>query len=554
MLFNSFSFVFLFLPVSLLGFYAAARLGKSLARAWLALASFGFYIWWHPPFALLLLISIVFNFGCGILLLRLRGKPAQICVLALAIGANLAALIYYKYAFSMLSWLGQMGVLPHGWMSEVLLPLGISFFTFTQIGYLLDTKDGSVKDSNPVTYALFVTFFPHLIAGPILHHKEIMPQFADDSTYRFNNDNFTRGFSLFVIGMLKKVCIADGFSSIANAGFASTGSLAFFSAWGAVLCYSIQLYFDFSGYSDMAIGIARMFNVKFPLNFNSPYKSTSIIDFWSRWHMTLTRYLTMYLFNPLAMRATRKLAAQGKPINRRALAKPGPFVRTVVIPISFTMILAGVWHGAGSQFLIFGLLHASYLVINHTWRTFGPAPQPAASGKTKSLVTTAGCMLLTYLAVLTGQVFFRAPSSADAVRTLAGMVGLHGLGPLQYALRIPDWLPSIQHSSLVRFLTENGAAASSQDASSMQALSLSTVVKLVCAYAAVLLLPNSQTIVGITAPGERSKPVDPTASKGRPPLWASLDFGPRWGVGMGVMTATALLAIGAKSEFLYFQF
>jgi alginate O-acetyltransferase complex protein AlgI len=547
MLFNSFPFLLIFLPISLIGFYAAAAMGMGWARAWLVVASFAFYTWWHAPFTALLLISIAFNFSCGMLLKRTSEGHARTALLVFAVGANLGALFYYKYAFTLLSWLAHIGVAREGWTSNIILPLGISFFTFTQIGYLLDSNDSTVTDSNPVTYALFVTFFPHLIAGPILHHREIMPQFANRETYCFDYDNFIRGFCLFVIGMAKKVCIADTFSGLAVDGFAAPATLSALAAWSAVLCYSLELYFDFSGYSDMAIGVARMFNVKFPLNFNSPYKATSIIEFWSRFHMTFTRYLTLYLFNPLAIRAQRRLAAKGVRINRKTLAEPGPFVQTVAIPIFFTMILAGIWHGAGLQFLIFGVLHGCYLVINHTWRVFGPK---TAIAKGRFALRTMFSGALTYFAVLVGQVFFRASSTTDAFQMLGSMAGLHGVGNLQSSLRVPDWFPGISEG-VGQYLMSMGLFHYSSLAIP-GALSLTTIIELSVTFAIVWWLPNSQTILHITDGADRLKPG--FGRNGRSIAALSFNLRPAWGICIGALTATVLLEIGAKSEFLYFQF
>jgi D-alanyl-lipoteichoic acid acyltransferase DltB (MBOAT superfamily) len=430
----------------------------------------------------------------------------------------------------------------------VALPLGISFFTFTQIGFLLDSREGAVRDGNLLNYVLFVTFFPHLIAGPILHHKEIMPQYQRDETYKLDGDGFARGYSLFIIGLFKKTAVADTFSVYANDGFANAASSSLFGAWGALLFYSLQLYFDFSGYSDMAIGIARMFGVKFPINFNSPYRATSIIEFWSRWHMTLTRYLNLYLYNPLAIWATRRIAARGKPINRKALAKPIPFAQVVVGPIVFTMFLAGIWHGAGLQFIIFGLLHAFYLVCNHAWRTFGPSkPKNAPAVPVwREWAATIGCVALTYFAVLIGQVFFRAPSTGVAFQLLAGMSGLHGVS---FALPVPHSLPQ-QLGSLGAWLQGHGLIAPVDLLQDGTTPALS-IVEMALAYLAVWLLPNSQTIVGISGPNIQDKRSAHTSETGR-----AMAFRPstRWGLAMGLATAVALLEVGAQSEFLYFQF
>lgn len=461
-----------------------------------------------------------------------------------ALTCNLAALFYYKYAFALTAWLADRGVGHHAWAEGVLLPLGISFFTFTQIGFLLDSKDGAVKHGSLLNYILFVTFFPHLIAGPILHHKEIMPQFEHDATYRFNGDNFGRGYSLFMIGMLKKVLIADSFSDFASDGFGSAQSLSLFGAWGTVLCYSLQLYFDFSGYSDMAVGIAKMINIQFPLNFNSPYQATNIIDFWARWHMTLTRYINQYLYNPLALFATRRLAARGGPINNKALAKPGPFLRVVVVPICVTMCLAGVWHGAGMQFLIFGMLHAFYIVCNRTWRTFGPKLQVHDSHSWRSAFMTVGSIALTYLCVLIGDVFFRAPSMGAAINMLAGMLGQHGMG---VAFPVPHGLPALLGSSGTWLVDHNMIAP--VDPAKDGTIAARTCIELFLAYLIIWLCPNSQTIVGLTEASVRQKiRAQPAGAR------ISLSLGMGGGVLIGLVTAAAILEIGAQSEFLYFQF
>ncbi len=543
MLFNSFSFVFFFLPIALIGFYATSRLNMLLARLWLALVSIAFYLWWHPPFAVLLIISVAFNYSASTLVRRLRGKPAQIYILSGAIGANLLALFYYKYAFAITASLVSLGAGHTLWAQGVLLPLGISFFTFTQIGFLLDCKE-AVKESSVIDYTLFVTFFPHLIAGPILHHKEIMPQFANPLTYRFQADNFARGYSLFVIGMLKKVVFADTIGPIATSGFSSVGTLQMLPAWGAVLCYSLQLYFDFSGYSDMAIGIATMFNVKFPLNFNSPYKADSIIEFWQRWHMTLTRYITQYLFTPMATRATRKRAAQGFPITRKAMAQPKPFLMTVAGPIFFTMIIAGIWHGAGLQFLIFGLLHACYLVCNHTWRNFGP--KRLTQSKEQGPALTVFYVGLTYLAVLVGQIFFRAASTSDAFTLLSAMVGAHGVGA---SLPVAAWMPA--HLGWAgTWLLAHGFL---QTVSPLMngTVAIRTIAEVALCYGIVWFAPNSQTIVGFLEFGKKGSA---ERERNQMTCWLPLRFDLAWGACIGLLSAVAILEIGARSEFLYFKF
>ncbi len=379
-----------------------------------------------PIFVFLLAASVLGNYGIGRLLQAYDLQSRiQSAILTIGIIANLLLLFYYKYLDFAVRMLADLGLRLDLNTGGILLPLGISFFTFTQIGYLIDCRTGIAKNRGIVDYALFVTFFPHLIAGPILHHREMMPQFENSSTYKFDWENIAVGLTIFIIGLAKKVAIADQLAQGSLYGFAFGAQLGFVPTWSAALTYSMQLYFDFSGYSDMAIGLARMFGIRFPANFNSPYKATNIIAFWQRWHMTLTRYLTLYLYNPIALWVTRRRAAAGEPIAAAGASTLTGFASLVAFPTIVTMFLAGVWHGAGAQFAIFGLLHAGYLTINHGWRTWGPASvrNPSPLYRAASVIV---CVTVTYLAVLVGWVFFRAASSSDAVAILEGMVGLRG--------------------------------------------------------------------------------------------------------------------------------
>jgi len=425
MLFNSYLFLLLFLPVALAGYYVSGAINLRLAAFWLCLTSFVFYGWWNPQFVVLLAISIAFNYAISQGVLRNAGRArVQNAIVALGVGTDLVVLFHYKYFAALFGFMHDLG-LTHSTIDTLVLPLGISFFTFTQIGYLLDCRAGLVKEHSWLSYVLFVTFFPHLIAGPILHHKEMMPQFAQRENYRFKAENLSIGGILFVIGLAKKVLLADAIASYADAGFASPGDLQFWAAWGTSLCYALQVYFDFSGYSDMALGLAKMFGIRFPLNFNSPYKATSVIDFWARWHITLTRYLTSYLFYPVAMAISRRRSERGLPVGTEGARTPSGFVSTIVVPTVFTMGLAGIWHGAGFQFLIFGLLHAAYLSINHGWRIFVVGRKPA-SHKRHWLAHIAS-VALTFVAVLVAQAFFRANGVHDAMLLLEGMIGLRGV-------------------------------------------------------------------------------------------------------------------------------
>jgi alginate O-acetyltransferase complex protein AlgI len=424
MLFNSPEFLFCYLPVVLLGYAVLGRFGRTPVVVWLALSSLAFYAYWRPEYVLLLAASIVVNYACSRVIWHFRERSrSQMIVLTLAITANLATLAFFKYLFPFVHFIDDtLGL--HALLANVILPLGISFFTFTQISYLVDLSQETAEPQDFMSYVLFVTFFPHLIAGPILHHREMMPQFSKSRDFGIKWRDVALGLSWFILGLCKKVLIADRLSPYADAAFAHTGNLTMTAAWIGVLNYALQLYFDFSGYSDMAIGLARMFSIEFPFNFDSPYKASSIIDFWSRWHMTLTRYLTLYLYNPFAMWANRRRAAAGKPNSRKAQRTAGGFASLVAFPTVTTMFLAGIWHGAGFQFIVFGLLHGLYLTVNHAWRIF----HRDGSVLSRILARPVICVALTFLAVLIAQVFFRAASTQDALQVIAGLIGLHGAG------------------------------------------------------------------------------------------------------------------------------
>jgi alginate O-acetyltransferase complex protein AlgI len=536
MLFSSFIFLFGFLPAALAGFWIAGRFGRTVAASWLVVASLVFYGWWEPRFLVVLLGSILFNYGAAAAIRRLEGAARrQGLVLTLAVCANLLALVYYKYLFSILEFLRSTGIADVPF-APVLLPLGISFFTFTQIGYLLDVKQGVSKVSTPLDYLLFVTFFPHLIAGPILHNREMMPQYADPGRFKFDAVNMAVGLSIFTIGLVKKTVLADPVSSVVAPGFADPGALGLIGAWHVALSYSLQLYFDFSGYSDMAIGLARMFNIRFPLNFNSPYKSASIIEYWQRWHMTLTRYLTLYLYNPIALSATRRRVARGLPITRKAYATPSGFMSMVAIPTFVTMGLAGVWHGAGVQFVVFGLLHATYLIVNHASRILRPGKGKLPDG----LLRHAGKVALTYLAVLVAAVFFRAPSCGAALDLLAGIAGLHGNGPGMDLPLLPD-------GAARSLLTALGIVAAPGGASVPSGATVLRAGWIVMLYAVIWLGPNTQQIMRHYSPAlERVQPwfLD----------WPAVRLNPAWAVTLGIGLMLGILATSGTAEFLYFQF
>ncbi|WP_263352868.1 MBOAT family O-acyltransferase [Acidicapsa acidisoli] len=520
MLFSSGPFIFLFLPISLIGYQLLSYVGRRALLVWLALTSLFFYGYWNPKFLLLLTASIALNFLFSLAVGdEKKSEPARSRWLFAAITANLVLLGWFKYLFPLLGFFRQYGLIQHDF-GQVILPLGISFFTFTQIAYLIDLRQGAAKQQGPLTYSVFVTFFPHLIAGPIIHPREIMPQLEEGRMKGLRLDDVALGLSWFVMGLIKKVLVADRVAPLANALYAHPASFGLASTWLALLCYAMQLYFDFSGYSDMALGLARMFSIEFPLNFDSPYKSSSVIVFWTRWHMTLSRYLAEYLYTPILRSVNSRRMDKGKKVSRKAQATLEGFIPMVFYPLMATMFIAGVWHGAGLQFLIFGLLHGLYLVINHAWRLFTPK-----GSRLHGKLPVPVAVVITFLAVLVGQVFFRANNVHDAMYVLSTMVGLHGAGPAYLGSAWNHEIPS--SSPMLR--TPAGA--------------LITVA--FCLFA-VWALPNTQEILGQVGP----------ETVRLPSLLPKLAWRPTavWCIALTGLFAFAILMLDASASFLYFQF
>jgi alginate O-acetyltransferase complex protein AlgI len=399
MLFNSYEFLFAFLPITFfIYFYLNHKRLTQASKGFLVFSSLFFYSWWNIAYLPLILISMLFNYSIGNSLNKdineNKKSFSKKSILIFGIVANLALLAYYKYAdffisnFNIVS--GSNVNLLH-----MALPLAISFFTFQQIAYLVDSYRQETKEYDFLNYALFVTFFPQLIAGPIVHHKEIMPQFANKWNMVRNYRNIALGLFIFSIGLFKKVVIADTFAVWAKAGFDTATTLNLFEAWATSLSYTFQLYFDFSGYTDMAIGIALLFNIKLPINFNSPYKALSIQDFWRRWHITLSRFLRDYIYIPLGGN------------------KKGNF-RTYT-NLMATFILGGFWHGAGWTFLFWGFLHGLALAIHRLWQTLG------------FKMWTWLSWLITFNFINIAWIFFRAKEWDDAIKVLSGMAGISGI-------------------------------------------------------------------------------------------------------------------------------
>ena len=423
MLFSSHIFLFLFLPLTLGGFCLFARfLGPKPAKAWLTLASLFFYGWWNPIYLALIVASMLVNFFLGrhiAMEVRAGRSRSGHAWLVAGVTANLLLLGYYKYANFFVS--NVNAVFGTDWnIGQIVLPLGISFFTFTQIAYLVDARRGVACEYNLGDFLLFITFFPHLIAGPIIHHSEMMPQFREAKTYRFNWDNLAVGLAMFAVGLFKKAVLADRLSYSAGRLFEAS-SLAnpmhAQDAWLGTLSFTFQLYFDFSGYSDMAIGLARMFGIVLPLNFFSPYKAASITEFWRRWHMTLSRFLRDYLYIPLGG-------------NRR-----GEFRRHVNLVL--TMLIGGFWHGAAWTFVLWGLFHGVCLAVNHLWHAFWEVRRrPAFLPK---WLTAPASRAITFFLIVIGWVLFRAPDIHGARHVLEAMFGWGTAAGTPFLLKSNLW-------------------------------------------------------------------------------------------------------------------
>jgi len=409
MLFNSYVYIAAFLPLMFAGYFLFNRYRMfTAANIWLALGSLVYYGWWKIDYLPIFIFSILANFGIGSRLAKseFRGKKEKL-QLALGVALNLGMLGYFKYADFVIENINDItsGQLP---LIHLTLPLGISFFTFQQLTFLIDSYRKDVSEPNIVNYSLFVSYFPQLIAGPIVHHKEMMPQFASQENKIWKNINIATGLFIFSIGLFKKVVLADTLSTWATAGYDKAATLNIFEAWATSLSYSFQLYFDFSGYSDMAMGAAILFNIRLPFNFDSPYKSLNIQQFWRRWHMTLSRFLRDYVYVPLG-------GNQSNP-------------RRTIINLLATFIIGGIWHGAGWTFIVWGLLHGVAIAIHRGWK----------SSRLSMNIIVA--WLLTFNFVNVTWVFFRARTWSDATKVLRGMVDVQNIS-------LPQFIPP-DHSML----------------------------------------------------------------------------------------------------------
>jgi alginate O-acetyltransferase complex protein AlgI len=503
MLFNSYGFIFGFFPIVVAVYLATARKSVPLSIAWLAAASLVFYATGEQQYPWLLPVSVLLNYGCGRLIHTARDERAAKNLLRLGVAVDLAVLGTFKYArFLLDQWTALDLIAPL--KLEIALPVGVSFYTFTQIAYLVDSYRERHTERDLLGYFLFVSYYPHLIAGPILHHKEMMPQFRKPrSTERFVA--LYAGLAMFSIGLAKKVLLADPAGAIASSLFCIRQGLSFADAWVGALSYTAQIYFDFSGYSDMALGISYAMGIRLPLNFNSPYKSTSIITFWRRWHITLSRFLRDYLY--IALGGSRK----------------GPYRR--YLNLFMTMVLGGLWHGANWTFVLWGALHGSMLLVAHGFRQLTRGRGLRLPG--------AIAWPLTQVGVIFAWIPFRAASIGDTFAYWRSM-----LGSTSFAL--PD-LPSLRPLVTMLGLPTRAALFGSSD-----------VLIVVACLSIAWLAPNSQQLlrdfeIGLSSPGYEADPA-PTSS----PLLSGTDW--RAALILGLLLAVGVRCIGGYSEFIYFHF
>jgi D-alanyl-lipoteichoic acid acyltransferase DltB (MBOAT superfamily) len=532
MIFNSYEFLVFFAAITSL-FWFSKQVGENSSKFVLVFGSLFFYGWWKFEFLFLLLFSVAGNFIWGNYL-RKKIEAGNSTVIATSFGviANLGLLGYFKYAGFFASSTNFLfnATLP---VPDIILPLAISFFTFQQIAYLVDTGRGESPPHSLLDYALFVTFFPQLIAGPIVHHKEMLPQFAKTLSNRFSIADLNIGLAIFSFGLFKKVILADNIAPFADKLFdaAANGyAPTFLEAWGGALAYSLQIYFDFSGYSDMAIGIGRTFGIKLPLNFFSPYKSTSIIDFWRRWHITLSRFLRDHIYIPLG----------GSRRGRRRRH----------FNLLLTMLLGGLWHGAGWTFVVWGGIHGVLLSINHGWRYLFRHKSNGVP-VVPNIVKTTISVGATFFVVVIAWVFFRATSFDAALEILEGMSGSNGVVvPAKYLafVQLPEEIRSYLGITVI-------------DSHLQYFEGLKEVLWLAAGFFTVWFLPNTFQVMrryrpaldpSLVAKGKAGMGFDSKANfAARKFLWRpSL----AWASGIAVILFVSLMNFGGISPFIYFQF
>lgn len=543
MLFNSYSFIFLFLPVTVFGFMAVnAAHSRRLGLAWLVLCSLVFYGIWNPLNLAIILPSVAVNYGLAAAMRRQlrRGEPGEPVagrLLVLGIALNLCFLGYFKYQNFFIDSVNQ--VFGADWpLATLILPLGISFITFQKIAFLADVRSRTVEDFKLSDFLAFVFFFPQLIAGPIVHYRDIMPQF-EQLGRRLDPSNLAVGACLFAIGLFKKVVLADGIASYASPVFTAAAqgeAVGFAAAWMAAMAFTFQVYFDFSGYSEMALGLARIFGIRLPVNFDSPLKSSSIIEFWGRWHITLSRFLSAYVYTPVLMALMRWRTRQGKPLLTRKKASLSAFLVLVAGPTLFTMLLSGLWHGAGVTFLAWGAAHGLLLVLNQAWRLWRPAWDKVAYER---VMKPLG-FVLTFLCVVVAMVLFRADSMAAAGHIFDAMASFDSISVPQAILNrlgtLGDWL---------------ARAGIAGDMSSGSRFSFACIW-LTALFLVATRMPNTLELLASFEPALHFKP------QASAPRTAAAQPAIRWSHGWALATSAAFvfgtLGLNRASEFLYWQF
>jgi alginate O-acetyltransferase complex protein AlgI len=544
MLFNSYEFLFVFLPVTLVGFYLLGAFSRTSAILWLILLSLLFYGWWRPVNLLIIGPSIIINYTLAALLLRLNqneGSPgASRAVLLLGIAFNVLFLGFFKYTDFLSGTINDVfGA--HLILRHIILPLGISFITFQKIAFLIDVQAGRIKSFSFRDYCTFVLFFPQLIAGPIVHYREMMPQF-NAAPCRFDQENFAVGLTLLLFGLFKKVVLADNIAPLVTPIYehsAAGGSTSLALAWMAAVGFTLQIYFDFAGYTDVALGLARFFGIKLPPNFNSPLRASSIVDFWLRWNMTLTRFLTAYIYNPLVLWLTRRRLAKGLRGFGGRNSTAGAFVSLLLVPTITTMFISGLWHGAGYGFIVWGLLHGFYITINHGWRLVAARLWPDRLWYDR-VMKPAG-LVLTFASVSAAMVFFRAPTMRSAIDLVKGIFGLNGIALPQALYDRLGPLTSTFHS--VGVIAEPW---SSQDF-------VKTAIWISFLMFVALACPNTLQILARYEPalGVRPQPTKLAIGTIRIAEWhPSLP----WAIAVSVIAVIAIASIAGPSEFLYWNF
>ncbi len=515
MLFSSPQFIFIFLPLAILGFSLIPLRPNWLRKAWLLVISAFFYAYWKVEYVPLLVLSICLNYGFAEAITRQSRRAAARNILIAGVAFNLSLLGFFKYTNFLLTLLPHLAghAVPH---LNIILPLAISFFTFTQIGYLVDVYRDQSLHYRFLDFGVFVVFFPHLIAGPIVRHWEIIPQFADRDLRPSRGDTCL-GLALFLIGLCKKVLLADFvapyIANVYGAAGGNSASLTWFDSWLGTLAFALQIYFDFSGYSDMAIGLARLFGMKFPINFNSPYQARSITEFWRRWHITLTRFLREYVYFPLGGNRCPRWRH--------------------MLNVMITMLLSGLWHGAGWTFVFWGGLHGIFLIIAHCWGLI----VKARGWQLERPWYRFASAVATFLAILVTWVFFKASNFSSALKILSTMAGMRG------GFGISDEVtnPAKTTGVLLRHLGFHFVSKTFDTDYSSLFIILGVML------AVAIFLPNSQQLLA---------KYEPALEPIRQPAGLRLNLGLQAGMllGAGLFMVLRSFFTGAPSPFLYFNF